>query len=311
MGLELENWWVYKFNNTIHITYQQAGSVLENRIDPGMVHRNIKANIDHHERLGLMVANDVIQPYGPTKVLNINTSRRACFLQSSDAALQISDEDTLRSMVEQQSPYTKAIVSALGRRADRHVITNAVGNAQVAASAAGTGVLTYSTQGLLTANSLGTGIATTLANIIAAGVRLSKGSVPPGPTERLFLYSPGQLTDLMAITQASSSDFTKNQIHDRGTIDGLDWEGFHWMEIQDVLNEDATTASVMLPLTSTTRTCIAMHRGAIGLSIGRDIKTYIDVLPQTNHVIQVRAVMAMSAVRVWEAGVVSLDVLEN
>jgi len=305
MSVTVDQSWVYRFHDQLNLTYQQKGSLLENLIDPGMVHRDVGAAIDHHERLGNVIANDIIIPFGQTRILNPEHSRRAATLQSSDAAVLVSDEHTLRSMVNPQNGYTSTIVMALGRRADKHVIDNAIGGATTAAVTSGSGVITYGTTVLPAGQKLGTGIAITLTNIIGINELLSKAGVPNGAGERIMLYSPGQLRDIMAI------DFTKNQIHDRGTINGLQWEGLNWIEIADVVDPSITVLQRMLPLASTTRSCIAFHRGAIGLSIGRDINTKINERADLNNAIQVRSVMMMIAVRVFEGGVVQLDVLEN
>lgn len=310
MSVTVDQTWIARFHDQILLTYQQKGSMLENLLEPGMVHRDSGA-IDHFERLGNVIANDVIIPFGQTKILNPPHSRRAVTLQSTDAAVLVSDENTLRAMVNPQNAYTSTIVYAMGRRADKFILDALLGSAQVAAVTAGSGVITYSTQALPSARKIGAATAMDLARIINANELLSKASAPNGAGERVFLYSPGQLRDILAITQASSSDFTKNQIHDRGTINGLSWEGFNWIEIPDVVDPSVATLQTMLALASTTRSCIAFHRGAVGLAIGRDVQTKINERADLNNSIQVRALRMMNSVRVWEGGVVQVDALEN
>lgn len=312
MSVTVDQTWVYRFHDNLLLTYQQMASKLEKLIPEEMVHRDVGAAIDHHERLGNVIANDVVIPFGQTQILNPAHSKRAVVLLSSDAAVLVSDEHTLRAMVNPTNGYTRTMAGALGRRADKHIIDALVGNAMTAAVTAGSGVITYGSQALLSSRIIGSGIAITLANIINAGELLSKASVPTGATERVMLYSPGQERDIMAITQASSSDFTKHRIHDTGTADGIDWEGFRWVMMADVVAPDLTVLQRMLPLSSTTRGCIAFHRGAVGLSIGRpDGPPKINERADLNNAIQVRQVMMMAAVRVWEGGVVRLNVLEN
>ena len=311
MPVTVDQAWVYRFHDQLLLTYQQRGSLLENLIDPGMVHRDVNAAIDHFERLGNVIANDVISPFGQTKILNPEHSRRAVTLQSSDAAVLVSDEHTLRSMVNPQNGYTNTIVYALGRRADKHIIDALTGSATTAAVTSGSGVVTYGSQALPSARKIGAATAMDLARIINANELLSKAGAPNGAGERIMLYSPGQLRDILAITQASSSDFTKNQIHDRGTINGVAWEGFNWIEIADVMDPSVAVLQRMLALASTTRSCIAFSRSAAGLAIGRDIQTKINERPDLNNSIQVRSVMMQAAVRVWEGGVVQVDALEN
>jgi len=312
MSITVDQAWVYRFHDMLNLTYQQKGSLLEGLIDPGMVHRDVSAAIDHHERLGNVIANDVIDAFGQTKLLNPPHSRRAVTLQSSDAAVLVSDENTLRSMVNPQNAYLNTIVYALGRRADKHLIDASVGNASVASVGAGSGVITYGTQALLSAHTIGTGVAVVLADVINVAELLSKGSVPSGMGERIWLYGPGQLRDFLAITQASSSDFTRHKIHDMGTINGIDWEGFRFIEISDVVDSAKAVLQRMLPISGTNRGNIAFARGALGLSIGRPIGApKINERADLNNSIQVRQVMMQAAVRVWEAGVVRINVLEN
>ena len=311
MSVTVDQAWVYRFHDQLLLTYQQEGSLLEKKLEPYMVHRDVSAAIDHFERLGNVIANDVISPFGQTQILNPAHSRRAVTLQSSDAAVLISDENTLRSMVQPQNGYTMTIVRALGRRADKHILSALLGSATTAAVTSGSGVITYGTQALPSSHKIGAATAMDLARIINANELLSKASAPNGAGERTFLFSPGQLRDILAITQASSSDFTKNQIHDKGTINGVQWEGFDWVEIPDVVDPSITTLQTMLALASTTRSCIAYARSAVGLAVGRDITTKINERADLNNSLQVRSIMMMASVRVWEGGVVQVDALEN
>jgi len=303
--------WVYRFHDMIHLTYQQMSSLVQGRVLPGVIHRDVKAQVDFFDRMGNVIANDVISPFGQTKILNPDHSRRATRLQSSDAAVLVSDEHTLRAMVDPTNDYRDTIVAALVRRGDKHIIDAATGTAETASVTAGSGTITFGTQTLPSGQKIGGATAIDLARIINSAELLSKAAVPNGAGERVFFYSPGQLRDILAITQASSSDFTKNMIHDRGTINGVDWEGFTWVEIPDVVDPALTVLQRMLTLTSTTRSCIAMYRGAVGLAIGREINTRINERPDLNNSIQVRSLMMMSSVRLFEGGVVQVDTLEN
>src|SRR5262245_14289492 len=121
MSVTVDQTWVYRFHDRLLLTYQQKGSLLQNLIDPGMLHANVDAAIDHHDRLGNVIANDVVIPFGQTKILNPEHSRRACTLLSSDAAVLVSDEHQLRAMVDPQNGYTNTIIYALGRRVDLHI----------------------------------------------------------------------------------------------------------------------------------------------------------------------------------------------
>lgn len=311
MSVFADQAWRYNFDTTLLTTFQQEKTIVRGLLMPQMIHSNVKSAIDHHERLGTGIASDVVTPFGQTVLQNLNHSRRACTLVSSDFTVAISDENVLRSMVEYQNGYTMTLAAGLNRRADKHVIDALIGSASTAAVTAGSGIITYSTQAMLAGHQIGAASAMDLARIINANELLSKKGVP-NDGKRAFLYSPGQLRDILAITQASSSDFTKNQIHDVGTINGVKWQGFQWYEIADVIQDDAsTTLQRMLPVPSY-RQCIAFHPAAVGLSIGKEIMTQMDVRPDLqSRPTQVRASMMMAAVRVWEGGVVEVRALEN
>ena len=311
MSVFADQSWVHRFHDTLLLTYQQQKSIVRGLLSPMMTHYDVSAAIDYHERLGNGIANDVVAPFAQTVIQNLNHSRRAVTLQSSDFTVAVSDEHQLRSMVNAQNGYTQTIIAAMNRRADLHIITALIGTAQTAAVTAGTGAITYGTQAMLAAHQIGAATAIDLARIVNASELLSKKSVP-NDGKRCFLYAPGQLRDILAITQASSSDFTKNQIHDRGTIDGISWEGYMWYEIADVIADDnSTVLQRMLPVPSY-RQCIAFHSSAVGLSIGKDIQTQIDMAPWLqSRPTQIRNSMIMAAVRVWEGGVVEVRCLEN
>ena len=311
--MALDQAWVYHFNDGFLIQLQQEGSLLSGSLDPAMVKNGVRGAIDHHERLGSLMLNDVISPYAPVSPLQARHSRRAVTLQSSAGPLLFSDEDTIRSMTEPGNGYRRTLLAAAKRRKDKHVIDAALGTATTAAVTSGSGVITYGTQALPSARVLGSGIAITLTNIIAGFELHAKAGASGEEGELTFAYAPGQLRDLMAITQASSSDFTKNRIHDKGTINGMTWEGFKWVQIADVLQEDASTSiQRMLPLSSTTRSCVSFHRGAIGMSVGKDVTTMVDPRPDLeSRPTQIRVSIMLGCVRVWEGGVVQYNVLEN
>lgn len=314
MSVSEDQGWVYRFHDSILIAMESERGDLESTLLPGMIKRNVSAAIDYHDRMGPVVATDVVSPFAQTRALNPDRSRRAVTLQSSDAVVLITDENTLREMADPQSSYTQLIVKSIKRRGDKHIIDGLVGTAQTAAVTSGTGVITLGTQVLPSGRKLGTGVAVTLTNIIGANVLLSKAGCPPGAQNRVMLYSPGQLQDVLAITQASSSDFTRHKVHDSGSIDGIDWEGFHWKEICDLMDIDGTTNLYrMLPISGTARSMIAYYKGALGLSIGRPVGApTIDPRPDLqSRPTQVRQAMMQGGVRVFEGGVVELSVLEN
>ena len=232
MSITVDQTWIEKFHNVLHLTYQQMDSMLRSKLAPGMVHTDISAAIDYHDRLGNVVANDVVVPGGQLVPLNPVHSIRAVTVQSSEGSIRVFDENSLRAMINPTSGYTQTLAAAMQRRSDKHIIDALTGAAATATVV--NGVRTLGSQALPSARwvtSIAGTSALSLANVIAAHVKLSKSGVPVGAARRTMLYTPGQETNILNITQASSSDFTKNRIHDTGTVDGQVWEGFTWVSI--------------------------------------------------------------------------------
>jgi hypothetical protein len=310
MSLTQEQGWVHLFHDQIKLTYQQMESLVKSKIDPKWIHSNVRTAKDYFDRMGNVTAREEISPFSQTIPLNPVRSRRATTPRSFNGVVYLSDEHQLRSMTNGMNEYRETIVGALVRAADKVLLERAIGAAETATVTPAGAAITAGSTVLPAGQKIGTGIATNLSGIVSGSMKLSKGAVPSGAGKRLA-FSPGQTVDIMAITQASSSDFTKNQIHDRGTIDGLMWQGFTWIEIPDVINPDTTTLEAMLPLVSTTRSIIFMARDVMGLTTLQDIETKISPRPDINDAIQVRSAMKMDAVRLFEGGVVQYDVLEN
>ena len=311
MSLTQEQGWVQQYHDQVRLTYQQMTSMVKSKLDPKWIHNNVKAAKDYFDRMGNVLAREEISPFSQTVPLNPARSRRATTPRSFNGTVYLSDEHALRSMTDGRNEYRETIVGALIRAADKVLIDRAFGTAETATVTPSNATIAAGTVALPAGQIKGTGIATSLTGIISVTLALSKAAVPTGAGKRHAFYAPGQLSDILLITQASSSDFTKNKIHDSGTIDGVMWQGFLWTEIPDVVDPDLAVLERMLPLASTTRSCLFMANDAMGLTTLQDIETKISPRPDINDAIQVRSVMKLDAVRLFEGGVVKYDVLEN
>lgn len=311
MALNDDQGWVTQFETMLRVQHSQ-GSILQGMLDPANVKNGITGHICEFNRTAPVVAPDMVNPSATVQPLNPPRSIRASVLVEAQAPVHIYDVDQIRSLVDPTNAYTKLMLDALGRRIDLHLLNAALGSAMTVAVTSGTGVRTYGAQALPGGQIKGTGAAINLLDVIGATENLSKYGNPIGPGQRHWIYAPGQERDLLSITQATSSDFTRNQLHDRGTINGLSWEGFEWHMLTDVIDYDGTSLLRMLPLTSTTRQNVIFARGGIGIATGKDIKTDIDVLPiLQGRPTQISPKMNKGAVRIFDYAVLRFDALEN
>lgn len=307
--------WVHQFTPMLLQTMQQKVALVMNELGARSKRSGVSAAIDTWERVG----NVLLQPIGrhtQTVQLNPSHTRRGATIQTIGGGILLSPNvDVVRMLIQPQSDYRELLAAAAVQARDKAIIDGSIGLATTITTSGTTGQMTYGTQDLITAHKTGDTNAMDLTRIIAANVLLSKGSVPTGAKARVFFYSPGQETDILAITQASSSDFTQNRIHDAGTIDGQDWEGFHFVQIPDVVDETKAILINMLsgpvsPVT-TSRYCIAMSREGVGFSSAQDITPTIDRRPDLNNEIQVYVSESYGVVRLFEGSVVRIEAKEN
>jgi Phage capsid protein len=303
--------WVHAFHAQLLQIMQQTTSLVRANLLPKVSRSGVTGAIDTWERVG----NVLLQPvphHGQTIPLNPNHTRRGATMQTMGGAIYLQPNiDVVRMLIQPQSDYRDLLAAAAVQTIDKAILDGSIGTATTITTSATTGQITYGSQAMLTAYQIGAATAMDLTRIIAANVLLSKASVPNGASNRVFFYSPGQETDIMAITQASSSDFTKNRLHDAGTMDGYDWQGFHWVQIPDVVDEATTVLQRMLQISGTSRYCIAMYRGGVGYSSAQDPQTSIDPRHDLNNLIQVYLSFTMGVVRLWEGAVVRVQALEN
>src|SRR5690606_15085355 len=125
----------------------------------------------------------------------------------------------------------------------------------------------------------------TIAKLIEIKGLFGKNEVPD-EEEIVFVYTQAQLDNLLATTQATSSDYAAVKALVDGKIDRF--LGMTWKRSQ-LLPKDG----------SDLRTCFAFVKRAIKFADeGR--KVHMDILPQKQHALQIRSVAKLGAVRMEE-----------
>lgn len=320
MSTSFPNAYVHQFTAMLLATMQQTQSLVYDKVGPRAKHMGVSAAIDTWERLGGVMLVP-IGAHAATPILNPTHARRGATIQSIGGAVLISKNvDLVRALINPQSEYRDALAAAFVRSRDAAILAAAVGSAMVITTSSTTGQMTYGTQAMVSNRVIGTtNTAVSLTTIISASVLLSKASIPTGPANRVMFYGPGQEVDLLAITQASSSDFTVNRLHDRGTMDGLDWQGFSWSQIPDYVDQTGWTATAtttalqqILPMYDTnSRAMIAMYREGVGFSSAQDLTPRISERDDLTYDNQVFVSGSFGAVRLWEGAVVEIIAKEN
>jgi hypothetical protein len=122
----------------------------------------------------------------------------------------------------------------------------------------------------------------TFGKIREAARKLNAAEVPE--SDRYFAYGARQLDNLLAMTEATSRDYSDLMALKDGKISY--WMGFTWIPSQRLPRNASTDV----------RTCFAWHKSGIKLGEGSR-NTYIDIRPDKRHAKQIRTVGRLGAVR--------------
>jgi hypothetical protein len=135
----------------------------------------------------------------------------------------------------------------------------------------------------------------TVSKLRAAVQILNEYSVPQG--DRFCAHSAAQLTNMLAATEVTSSDF--NTV--KALVDGQ--MGATFLGLKFVMTEK-------MPITTTTRKVGVYHRSGLVLGIWLDMKASIDILPGKHFSAQIYAGQSYGATRLEEEKVVEISCYE-
>lgn len=269
-------------DNLIHLA-QQKGSRLRGSVNE----QSVTGEKFHFERLGTVAAVAKTTRHTNTPVLDVPHSRRTATMSDYHWADLIDNEDKVRMLVTPESHYARSGANSMARAIDDLIITAATGTATD-----GDG----STIALPAAQKIAHGSAgLTLAKLISTKEILDGNDVDPDE-ERFMVLGSKQISDLLNTTEIKSSDYNSVKALVQGDIDTF--MGFKFLR------------SERLGLASTTRTCFAFTKSAMGLGIGSDVKTKIDVRPDKSYAHQVYLSFVAGATRVQDECVVQVDCTE-
>jgi hypothetical protein len=259
------------------------------------VNTGIVGQSDSIERIGATNAYDITSRHADTKYVDTQHSRRWVDMQDKGWADLVDKLDKIKMLADPTSEYLRAGVMALNRSMDDIVIAAARGNAR---TNAGLTALPSTQKIAVSATNL------TLAKLLSTKEILDQNEVdeeqaedgqnPNAQANRVMVVNTKMLTSLYGTTEIKSIDYNSVKALAEGKIDTF--LGFKFVR-SERLPKDGT---------ATTGYALAWSRGCMGLGIGEDIQSSIDVLPTKNYSVQVFASMSLGGVRVEDEGVVEI-----
>jgi hypothetical protein len=269
-------------DNLIHLA-QQKGSRLRSSVNE----QSVTGEKFHFERLGTVAAVAKTTRHTNTPVLDVPHSRRTATMSDYHWADLIDNEDKVRMLVTPESHYARSGANSMARAIDDLIIAAATGTAT---DGDGTSIALPAAQKIAHGSA-----GLTLAKLISTKEILDGNDVDPDE-DRFIVLGSKQISDLLNTTEIKSSDYNSVKALVQGDIDTF--MGFKFLR------------SERLGLASTTRTCFAFTKSAMGLGIGSDVKTKIDVRPDKSYAHQVYLSFVAGATRVQDECVVQVDCTE-
>ena len=270
-------------DNLIHLA-QQKGSRLRGSVNE----QSVTGEKWHFDRLGTAAAVAKTSRHTTTPVLDVPHSRRTATMSDFHWADLIDDEDKVRMLITPESHYAKSGAGSMARAIDDLIIAAALGNA---VDGDGSNVALPSGQKIAHGSA-----GLSLDKLIETKEILDGNDVDPDD-ERFIVLGSKQISDLLNTTEIKSSDYNSVKALVQGDIDTF--MGFKFLR------------SERLALATTTRSCFAFTKGAMGLGIGSDVTTKIDVRPDKSYAHQVYLSFVAGATRVQDECVVQIDCTES
>jgi hypothetical protein len=249
------------------------------------------------ERVGKAEAYDITSRHADTRYVEVPHSRRWLDLQDKGWAELVDEMDKIRMLADPTSVYPKLAVAALNRQKDAIVYAAARGNAR---SNSGNVALPAGQKIAVSASGL------TLAKLLTAKEILDANEVDDdmsmqmdgqsanGQATRVIIVTARMLTNLYGTTEIKSIDFNNVKALAQGQIDTF--LGFKFVRYQNVFVDGTATGGY----------AVAFARSCMGMGIGKDIVSSIDILPTKNLSAQVYARMSIAATRLEDEGVVEI-----
>jgi hypothetical protein len=287
MSTQITTAFVEQYKSNVFHLAQQKGSRLREAVRT----ETVVGKSHYFERIGSTAALKRTSRHSDTPRVDTPHSRRRVTMDDYDWADLIDNEDKIRMLISPQSEYAQAGAWAMGRAMDDAIIDAASGNAFGGVSG-GTTVALPSAQKIVHGSA-----GLTIAKLIEAKEILDANSVDP-EEPRCIVVTSKQLSDLLALTQITSSDFNSVKALVQGEIDTF-------MGFKFIRTERLDTNS------SSNRLVLAFAQSGIGLALGQDINTKISERADKNYATQVFLSMTIGATRIEDEKVVEIECTES
>lgn len=278
---------------------QQLASRLSAYVDTDVVNGKSK----RYQRMDSFEARDITTRHGDTNPDDVDIEYRTLFVGFKDVAHRVDRREALQ-LGQIGSPHSAILrnqLAAAGRNMDKTLIDSIVGNAYtgengtttVALPAAQAIAVDYVDSGS-TANS-----GLTFAKLLEVSTRFGLEQVTGQDVENMsqgcVIISHRQLKNLLLEEKLTSADYGLQRLLSGEVVSAFG------LAIKVV-------APDLLPYASGTdiRTCVAFARRSVAFGIAESPTSWVDVLPEGRHDVQLRTEWGWGATRIEDEGVITI-----
>lgn len=276
-----------QYGALVYLKAQQEGSRLRDTVT---VKSGVVGEETYIDQLDSFEASVVASRLSQTNPTLASYARRRVALEDYFIAKALDKRDDLRTLADPTSAVVKNGANGMGRKIDSLIIAAARGTAYTGKTGSTSTVLPSAQK--VAASTTGM----TLAKWLSALEILNGNDVDPSDPKFLVISSQ-QLNNLLNTTEIKNADYNSVKALVQGQIDTF-------LGCKVIRTE-------LLPKTSTTRYCLLYTKSGIGLAVGQDIQSHVDMLPDMHYAKQIYFSMSMGASRLEEEKVVEIGCIES
>lgn len=282
----------------------QLAQQMSSRLRETIFEQQVTGDTDMIEQLAPTAAIKRTSRHGDSPVLNAQHLRRRVALYDYEWGDLIDKLDEVRLLIDPASKYTQAAGMAMARAQDDEIInaffatayTGQAGTTTATWPTAPSGNPTNGTQVAVSDWTYGNGSGNaglTISKLISAKAALDAAEAPPD--DRFIVVGSKQMSNLLATTEATSTDYNAVKALVDGTLENQTFMGFRFKR------------SERLQVNGSSQTRVpAYHRQAVALGVGANPTFRVSERPDKSYATYVYACMALGGTRMEEGKLVEI-----
>lgn len=290
--------YVDQFADMIAMDAQQLSSRL--RSTPAVIQKAVTGKRFSYDSLGEGDAIEVTDRYADTVISDPKHGRRWGVTRKFVRTILLDEIDELAMLVQPENDYARQCLAALSRQIDRVIVEAA--SASIDTGRNGGTTVTAANDGVITVPHGSAGM--TYEKLLAVNENFIDNEIGADMGGYQALLITGQQnTNLMGEVELTSGDFRRDLVIEKGYISSAAGN--------QVIRFGANKTNPIIPISSTTRSCLALAERAICFGVSKDVSVKYSERADKNNAPQIQLSMTIGAVRTEGARVQIVQCTES